>query len=127
MVNVWFAPEFTVTGPDGEMLPPDPPDALIAKVEGGQFVVPIVNPLLTLAVPPPGAPFVAMKLREPVLTFEPMVKVAMSCVGLLTVVTMLMFWDMLTLTVVTSLMKPLPVTMTLSGFINDVTTVSVNT
>src|SRR5881409_3958088 len=99
MVNVWFAPEFTVTGPDGEMLPPDPPDALIAKVEGGQFVVPIVNPLLTLAVPPPGAPFVAMKLREPVLTFEPMVKVAVSCVGLLTVVT--------------PLMKPLPVTMTL--------------
>src|SRR5437016_9258159 len=114
MVNVWFAPEFTVTGPDSEMLPPDPPDALIAKVEGGQFVVPIVNPLLTLAVPPPGPGFVAMKLREPVLAFEPMVNVAVSCVGLLTTVTMLMFWDMLTLTVVTPLMKPVPVTMTLS-------------
>src|SRR5437762_2047399 len=115
MMNVWFAAEFTVTEPDGEMLPPDPADALMVKVEGGQFVVPIVNPLLTLAVAPPGPAFVAMKLREPVLAFEPMVKVAVSCVGLLTTVTMLMlFWDMLTLTVVTPLMKPVPVTMTLS-------------
>src|SRR6266446_4585043 len=114
MVNGWFVPEFTVTEPDGEMLPPDPAAALMVKVEGGQFVVPIVNPLLTLAVPPPGIPFVVMKLREPVLAVEPMVKVAVSCVGLLTVVTMLMlFWDMLTLTVVTPLMKPVPVTMTL--------------
>src|SRR5437867_12799395 len=112
MVNVWFAPEFTVREPDGEMLPPDPADPLMVKVEGGQFVVPIVNPLLTLAVPPPGPAFVAMKLREPVLA-EPMAKVAVSCVGLLTTVTILMFWDMLTLTVVTPLMKPVPVTMTL--------------
>src|SRR2546426_25736 len=113
MVKVGFAPESTVGGREGEMRPPDPQDALIARGEGGHFVVPIVTPLLTLAVPPPGAPFVAMKLREPVLTFEPMVKVAVSCVGLLTVVTMLMFWDMLTLTVVTPLMKPVPVTITL--------------
>src|SRR5436309_8490119 len=113
MVNVWFAPEFTVREPDGEMLPPDPADPLMVKVEGGQFVVPIVNPLLTLAVPPPGAPFVAMKLREPVLASKPMVKLAVSCVGLLTVVTMLMFCDMLTLTVVTPLTKPVPVTITL--------------
>src|SRR6266516_981835 len=108
MVNVWFVPEFTVTEPDGEMLPPDPADALMVKVEGGQFVVPIVNPLLTLAVPPPGPAFVAMKLGEP------MVKVAVSCVELLTTVTMLMLCDMLTLTVVTPLTKPVPVTMTLS-------------
>src|SRR5207249_841609 len=32
IVNVWFEPQFTLTVPDGEMVPPVPADAVMLKV-----------------------------------------------------------------------------------------------
>jgi hypothetical protein len=75
---VAVCPSFTVTVP------------LVAAIDGGQFVVSIVNPLLRESEPPPGPAFVTLTLRAPVLAPDPIVIVAVSWVPLFTAVTIVM-------------------------------------
>src|SRR5207244_2232386 len=51
IVNVWLLPAFTVTVPDGEMLPLAPADAVIVKV---LFTVIVVWPVLPTWLASPG-------------------------------------------------------------------------
>jgi hypothetical protein len=36
IVKVWLAPEFTVTAPDGEIVPFDPAEAVMVKAAGAK-------------------------------------------------------------------------------------------
>jgi hypothetical protein len=38
-MKVWLAPEFTVTAPDGEIVPFDPAEAVMVKVVGAKVTL----------------------------------------------------------------------------------------